>query len=154
MDAVVRHRLVSVQAILLALPPAGVTLALAIVAGAELAGHHPLTGGMPQSVPEAIVMRDEATAARLIDEGADVDAIGLIRAGTYADRAILATPLEAAVLADAAAAFDRLVARGATRTPNLGCLADDVGARAVRQRISGSSSCVRGAALAELLDRP
>lgn len=144
----------SVRPILLALPPAGVTLALAAIVVAELAGHHPLTEGPPQSVPEAIVMHDEAAAARLLEDGAEVDAIGLIRAGVFADRPILATPLEAAVLVDAAAAFDRLRARGATTTANLACLAEDVGARATRERVAGASSCAKGAALTELLARP
>jgi hypothetical protein len=159
----VRHRLVSgplvraswlVRYILLVLPPAGMTVALAIVIAAELSGFHPLTEGAPRSVPEALALRDEATAARMLEDGSSAEAIGLIRAGVFGEQPVLATPLEAAVLVDAVVSFEFLVSRGAPVTPNLGCLADDVGARAVRQRVRDSPSCPRGSALAEILDRP
>jgi hypothetical protein len=150
----VRHRLVSVKYILLVLPPMGVTLSLAIVIGAELSGSHPLTKGAPRSVPEALALRDPATAARMVEDGSSVDAIGLIRAGVLVDQPILATPLEAAVMADAVVSFEYLVSSGAPVTPNLGCLADDVGARAVRQQVRDVPSCPRGSALAEVVSRP
>ncbi len=150
----VRYRLVSMRYVLLALPPLGVTLSLAVVIAAELSGSHPLTAGAPRSVPEALVLRDEATAARMIEDGARVDAIGLIRAGVLADQPILATPLEAAVMVDAVVSFDYLVSRGAPVTPNLACLADDVGAQAVRRRVRDTPSCPRGSALADVLARP
>jgi hypothetical protein len=54
-----------------------VTVSLAVIACAELLGAAPADDGQPRSVPEAIVMRDHAAAARLIEEGADVRAIGL-----------------------------------------------------------------------------
>src|SRR5919108_5696434 len=108
----VQHRLVSVRYILLVLPPMGVTLSLAIAVGAELSGSHPLTEGAPRSVPEAIALRDPATAARMVEDGSSADAIGLIRAGVLGDQPILATPLEAAVMVDAVASFDHLVSSG------------------------------------------
>ena len=150
----VRPRLVSLRYLLLALPPAAVTLSLAIVMVAELSGSHPLTAGAPRSVPEALVLRDEATAARMVEDGSSVEAIGLIRAGVFTDQPILATPLEAAVMVDAVVSFDYLVSRGAPVTPSLACLADDVGARAVRQRVHDAPVCRRGSALAEVLARP
>lgn len=150
----VRHRLVSVRYILLAMAPMGVTLSLAIAIAAELSGFHPLTPGAPRSVPEALALRDEATAARMVEDGSSIDAIGLIRAGVLAEQPILATPLEAAVIVDAVVSFEYLVSRGAPVTPNLGCLADDVGARAVRQQVRDSTPCPRGSALAEILARP
>ena len=148
----------SVRYILLALPPMGLTLSLAIAIGAELCGLHPLTVGEPRSVPEALALRDPATAARMVEDGESVDAIGLIRAGVVGGQPILATPLEAAVMADAAVSFEHLVSHGAPVTANLGCLADDVGARAVRQQIhdprAREASCQRGSALAEIVERP
>lgn len=139
--------------IALALPAAVVTLALACVAGAEMFGAHPLTMGAPRSVPEAIVMRDAAGAARLIEEGADVHAIGLVRAGVLTDRPVLLTPLEAAVLADATAMLDFLAARGAAVPAELACLAADAGARAARAKL-GERTCPSGDALRRVLDRP
>jgi hypothetical protein len=130
------------------------TLALAIVIVAELSGCHPLTEGAPRSVPEAIALRDDAAAARMLENGASVDAIGLIRDGILGDQPILATPLETAVMVDGVVAFEYLVSRGAPVMPNLGCLADDVGARAVRQQVRGTTACPRASALAEILARP
>ena len=150
----VRYRLVSARYSLLALPPAAVTIALAMLAGTELAGSHPLTMGEPRSVPEAIVRRDDATAARLLEDGASIDEIGLIRAGALFPQPVLATPLEAAVLVDAATMFDYLSSRGAHVTPDVSCLARDIGARAVRTRIADAPSCPPGAALQAVLDRP
>jgi hypothetical protein len=151
---VVRHRLVSVRYSLLVLPPVAITLALAVLAGSELAGSHPLTWGEPRSVPEAIALRDGAGAARLLEEGQGINEVGLIRAGILWPQAVLATPLEAAVLVDAAAMFEYLTAHGAHVTPDVGCLARDIGARAVRARIADASSCPPGAALHAVLDRP
>jgi hypothetical protein len=158
----VRHRLVSARVLLLALPPAALTIVLAVLAGAELAGSHPLTMGEPRSVPEAIALRDEATAARLLEDGAGINEIGLIRAGILAPQPVLATPLEAAVLVDGAAMFDYLSVHGAhvqpfesaQGTPDLACLARDIGARGVRARIADAPSCPPGAALQAVLDRP
>jgi len=142
------------RSLLLALPPIGMTLALAMVIVAELSGRHPLTGGAPRSVSEAIALRDEATAARMLEDGASASEIGLIRAGILGDQPILATPLETAVMVDAVVAFEHAVSRGASVTPNLGCLADDVGARAVRQQVRSTTSCPRASALSEILARP
>lgn len=138
---------------LVALPAVLVTLGLAVFAGAEIFGAHPLTMGAPRSVSEAIAMRDDAGAARLLEEGADVGAIGLVRAGVLTDRALLLTPLEAAVLVDATAILDFLVASGATVPGELACLAADAGARTVRARL-GERSCESGAALRVVLARP
>jgi hypothetical protein len=154
MDAMVRHRLVIMRNVLLAVPPIVVTVGLAVFAGAELSGAHPLTWGEPRSVVEAIALRDEAAAARLLEDGADIDAIGLIRGGILFEQPVLATPLEAAVLVDAAAAFEYLRSRGAHVTPDVGCLARDIGARAVRSRIADAPSCPPGAVLQAVLDRP
>jgi hypothetical protein len=137
----------------LALPPLIVTVGLAVIACAELLGAHPLTMGPPRSVPEAIAMRDNAGAARLIEAGADVRAIGLVRAGVLIDQPLLLTPLEAAVLTDATAMIDFLVTSGATVPGELTCLAADVGARAVRTRL-GEGACHSGDALRSVLDRP
>jgi hypothetical protein len=152
LDTLVRHRLV-MRDLALALPAAVITLALAFVACAEILGAHPLTMGPPRSVPEAIVMRDAAGAARLIDEGADVRAIGLVRAGVLTDRPVLLTPLEAAVLVDATAMLDFLAASGATVPVELACLAADAGARTVRARL-GEATCPSGEALRRVLARP
>ncbi len=120
--------------IALALPAVVVTFGLAVIACAEILGTHPLTMGPPRSVPEAIAMRDDAGAARLIEDGADVDAIGLVRAGVLTDQPLLMTPLEAAVLVDAAAMLDFLVDKGAMVPAELPCLAADAGrARRTRQ---------------------
>lgn len=137
----------------LMVPPLFVTLALACLACAELLGAHPLTIGPPRSVPEAIAMRDDAAAARLIEGGEDVRAIGLVRAGVLGDRPLLVTPLEAAVLVDATAMLDFLVANGATVPTDLTCLAADAGARAVRARL-GEGVCTSGDVLRRVLARP
>jgi hypothetical protein len=147
--------------ILLAAPPIVVTVGLAVLAGAELSGAHPLTMGAPRSVAEAIALRDEATAARLLEDGARVNEIGLIRGGILGAQPILATPLEAAVLVDAPASFEYLRSRGATLEPSLTCLARDIGAQAVRRQIAGDGAaladapaCPSGVALQVVLDRP
>ena len=139
---------------LLAAPPLVVTIGLAALAGAELSGSHPLTMGAPRSVPEAIALRDEATAARLLEDGAGVDEIGLIRAGIISSQPILATPLEAAILVDSATAVEYMKSRGARLPPDLSCLARDIGARAVRRQITETESCPAGKALQAVLDRP
>jgi hypothetical protein len=150
----VRHRLVKPSHLLLALPPLAVTIGLAILGGAELAGSHPLTMGEPRSVAEAIALRDEAGAARLAEAGEDVNAIALIRRGILFDQPVLATPVEAAVLVDAAPALDFLISRGASIDERLGCLAMDIGARAVTARLGAVSGCRKGAALEAVIDRP
>src|SRR5688572_3301978 len=137
----------------LAVPAVLVTIGLAAFASAEMLGAHPLTMGAPRSVPEAIAMRDDAGAARLIEEGADVRAIGLVRAGVLTDQPLLLTPLEAAVLVDATTMLDFLVASGATVPNELACLAADAGARAARARL-GESTCHAGETLRGVLDRP
>jgi len=137
----------------LACPALLVTLSLTVIACAEMLGAHPLTMGPPRSVPEAIAMRDDAGAARLIEEGADVRAIGLVRAGVLTDRPVLLTPLEAAVLVDATAMLDFLVAQGASVPGELACLAADAGARAARARL-GERTCLSGDALRGVLARP
>ena len=139
---------------LLAAPPLVVTIGLAVFAGAELSGQHPLTMGAPRSVAEAIALRDEATAARLLEDGASVEAIGLIRAGILSGQPVLATPLEAAVLVDAATAFEYFRSRGAGVTPDLSCLARDVGARAILRRLADAAACPAGVALQAVIDRP
>ena len=154
MGGVVRHRLVSVRHLLLAVPPLVVTIGLAALGGAELAGAHPLTMGVPRSVSEAIALRDEATAARLVEDGAGVDEIGLIRAGILSNQPLLTTPLEAAVLVDSATAIEYLRSRGARVTPDLSCLASDVGARVVRRQIADAAACQGGATLQSVLHRP
>jgi hypothetical protein len=137
----------------LAIPPLLVTIGLAGLVCAELLGAHPLTMGPPRSVAEAIAMRDHAGAARLIEKGADVRSIELVRAGVLTDRPLLLTPLEAAVLMDATPMIDFLVASGATVPSELACLAADAGARAVRTRL-GEGACRSGEALRSVLARP
>ena len=137
----------------LACPALFVTLSLTVFACAEMLGAHPLTMGPPRSVPEAIDMRDEGGAARLIEEGADVRAIGLVRPGILTDQPLLVTPLEAAVLVDATAMLDFLVARGADVPNELACLAADAGARTARARL-GVRTCHSGEALRGVLARP
>jgi hypothetical protein len=138
---------------ILALPASLVTLGLAAIACAEILGAHPLTMGPPRSVSEAIAMRDDAAAARLIEAGADVGAIGLVRPGILTDQPLLVTPLEAAVLVDATAMLDFLVAKGADVPKDLPCLAADAGARAARVRL-GTGTCHSGDALRGVLARP
>jgi hypothetical protein len=150
----VRHRLVSIRHALLAAPPFVVTIGLAVFAGAELSGSHPLTIGEPRSVAEAIALGDDAGAARQIEDGAGVNEIGLIRSGILFEHPLLATPIEAAVLVDSAAAFDYLTSRGAHVAPEISCLARDIGVRAVSKSITDSPSCPPGAALQAVLDRP
>jgi hypothetical protein len=158
----VRHRLVRTRYFLLALPPAAVTIALAVLAVAELAGSHPLTWGEPRSVPEAIALRDGAAAARLLEQGAGINDIGLIRAGILSPLPVLATPLEAAVLVDTATMFEYLTAHGARVKPvdsaqggpDLACLARDIGARGVLAHIADAPTCPAGAAVQAVLDRP
>jgi hypothetical protein len=147
---------VSARYALLALPPAAVTVVLAVFAGTELAGSHPMTWGEPRSVPEAIVLRDGAGAARLLEDsaGANLEEIGLIRAGILSPQPVLATPLEAAVLVDAVAMFDYLRSHGAHVKAEVRCLARDIGARAVLTHIADVPACSPGAALQAVLDRP
>lgn len=150
----VRYRLVDAIDVLPALPPLALTIAVAVLAAREMSGSHPLTMGAPRSVPEAIAMGDPAAAARLIEGGASVSDIAMIRAGILTDRPVLATPLEAAVLRDQAATIDFLVSRGAARPPDLWCLARDVNARTVQSRVGGESACRAGDALGAVLARP
>lgn len=150
----VRHRLVAALYWLPALPPLIVTVGVAIAAGGEIGGSHPLTNGAPRGVAEAIAMRDSATAARLVEGGANASEVGLIRQGILIERPVLATPLETAVILDQAATVDFLVSRGVERSPALACLAIDVGARSVRSRLGDPGTCRAGEALREVLDRP
>ncbi len=141
--------------VLLAFPSVVVTLGLAIIAGMEMAGSHPLTVGPPRSVSEAIALGDGAAAMRLLSDGADVNEIGMIRRGVLGDRAVLATPLEAAVIVDETVALDFLASRGADPSrEHLACLASDVGALAVRSRLSSAERCRPGAAWDAVLRRP
>lgn len=150
----VRHRLVAALYWLPAVPPLVVTLVVAIVAGGEMAGSHPLTTGAPRSVAEAIAMHDAAAAARFVEEGASASEVGLIRPGILGERAVLATPLETAVILDQVATVDFLASRGVERSPALACLAADAGARSVRSRLADPGTCRAGAALQEVLARP
>jgi hypothetical protein len=79
------------------------------------------------NLSEAVVLRDLAEAARLIEEGADVNAPLPIRKGGFADANVVLTPIEAAVAGDRPNAFDLLLARGAhlepSALPRLMCLA-------------------------------
>jgi hypothetical protein len=150
----VRHRLVTLRDVLLALPPAIVTVGLAIVACLEITGSHPLSLGPPRSVTEAIAMGDDAAALRLLDGGADVNEMGMIRSGVLFDRVVFATPVETAVLRNQAATLHFLVARGASfPREHLSCLAADVGARAVLPAV-GVATCRAGAAWDSLVTRP
>lgn len=154
MDAVVRHRLLTVRNLLLALPPMLVTVGLAIVACMESGGRHPLTIGPARNVAEAIAMGDAASALRLMESGASIDEIAMIRPGVLSDRAMFATPLETAVLVDEDAAFELLASRGAELPrEHLACLAADIGARAVGARL-GRGDCRAGAAWERVLARP
>jgi hypothetical protein len=150
----VRHRLVAALYWLPALPPLIVTMAMAIVAGGEIAGSHPLTAGPPRGVAEAIAMHDAAAAARLVEGGASASEVGVIRPGILGDRAVLATPLETAVILDQVATVDFLASHGAQRSAALACLAVDVGARSVRSRLGDPEHCRAGEALREVLARP
>jgi hypothetical protein len=138
----------------LALPPAAVTLAAAIVAGAEIAGSHPLTLAAARNASEAIAMGDAAAAARLIERGAGISDIGVIRSGVLGERPVLATPIEVAVMRDQAAMVDYLVAHGAAPPPHLPCLAADAGARSVLGHVGTDPTCHRGEALRAVLSRP
>jgi hypothetical protein len=146
--------LVKAVALAALLPPVIVTAVLTVAVSGELAGAHPFTTGAPRNASEAIAMRDPATAARLIEGGAPVSEVDVIRAGILGERPILATPLEIAVMLDQSAVVDYLLARGAERTSELGCLAADVRAGAVRARLGGGDTCQRGEALRKVLARP
>ena len=99
-------------------------------------------------------MGDPATAARLIEGGAAASDVGVIRAGILGDRPVLATPLETAVILNQASTVDFLVTRGAERPNNLGCLAADAHAAAVRAQVGEDHGCPPGEALRKLLARP
>ena len=150
----VQHRLVAALYWLPALPPLIVTFAAAIVAGGEIAGSHPLTTGAPRGVAEAIALHDPAAAARFVEGGASASEVGLIRPGILADRAVLATPLETAIILDQLATVDFLTSRGVEPSPALACLAVDANARSVRSRLGEPGTCRAGEALREVLARP
>ena len=150
----VRHRLVAALYWLPALPPLIVTIAVAVVVVGEIGGAHPLTTGAPRGVAEAIALRDAAAAARFVEGGASASEVGLIRRGILADRAVLATPLETAIILDQPATVDYLTSRGVEHSPALACLAVDANARLVRSRLGEPGSCRAGDALREVLARP
>ena len=150
----VRHRLVATITAVPAIAPLVVTLTGLLVAIGEIGGSHPMTIGAPRSVAEAIAMRDPAAAVRLVESGASATEIGLIRPGILGDRAVLATPLEAAVIVDQAAAVDFLASRGVELPASLACLAADVGARQIGSRVGEGVGCRAGEALREVLARP
>ena len=141
--------------ILLALPPSLVTVALAMVACLEIGGAHPLTLGPPRNVAEAIAMRDEAAAMRLLEAGADVNDIGMIRRGVLFDRVVLASPLETAVLVDEPPTLEFLMSRGAQFSrEHLACLAADIGARHVLPQLGDTERCRPGETWGTVLSRP
>jgi hypothetical protein len=150
----VRHRLVTALYVLPALPPLAVTLVVALIAGAEIAGSHPLTIAPPRNVAEAIAIGDAATAARLVEGGASLTEVAVIRPGFLGDRTVLATPIEIAVIRDQASLVDYLVSRGAVRPPHLQCLAADAGARTVQAHVGTDTTCHNGEALRAVLSRP
>jgi hypothetical protein len=71
------------------------------------------------NLSEAIFRRDLAEAARLIEQGADLNAALPIRRGWLADLDVMLTPIEAAVVGDRPNAFDLLLARGARLEPSM-----------------------------------
>ena len=151
----VRHRLLTFERLCVALPPVAVTFTLAILACMEASGLHPLTFGEPRSLPEAIVMRDGASVARLLERKGRPDEIEMIRRGVLLDRPLLVTPLEAAVIVDDAALLEILERGGAQISQHhLACLAADVGARAIRSRLETSEPCQPGSAWSNVLSRP
>ena len=141
-------------AIVAALAPLLVTGGLAIVAVGEAAGSHPLTIGPPRGAAEAIAMGDPATAVRLIEGGAAVNDVGVIRPGILGERPVLATPLETAVIVNQAGTVDFLVRHGAERPASLSCLAADAHAAAVRAQLDANQGCQPGEALRIVLARP
>jgi hypothetical protein len=146
--------LVNPLAIVAALAPLLVTGGLAIVAVGEAAGSHPLTIGPPRGAAEAIAIGDPATAVRLIEGGAAVNDVGVIRAGILGDRPVLATPLETAVIVNQAGTVEFLIGRGAEQPASLSCLAADAHAAAVRAQLHANQSCQPGEALRVVLARP
>jgi hypothetical protein len=131
-----------------------VMIAVAVVVAGELSGSHPLTLGPPRNAAEAIAMGDLASAARLVESGASANDIGVIRPGILGSRAVLATPLEAAVIRDQADMVEFLIVHGATRSKDIRCLAADVGATAVQARLNDHVTCGPGDALSAVLARP
>lgn len=100
-------------------------------------------------------MHDGASAARLLEQNGNVDEIQMIRRGVFADRPVLATPLEAAILANETAMFEFLAARASTPSfERLACLASDVGARALIAKLGDASHCRAGAAWDAVFTRP
>ena len=137
-----------------ALAPLLVTCGLAVVVVGEAAGLHPLTMGAPRSPAEAIAMGDPATAARLIERGATVSDVGVIRSGILGERPVLATPLETAVILNQPDIVDFLIAHGAERPADLGCLAADARAATLRTKFGSDHSCQPGEAMRKVLARP
>jgi hypothetical protein len=91
----------------------------------------------------------------MVENGEDINAIGMIRRGVLFDRAMFATPLETAVLVDEANTFDFLMSRGAEAPrEHLACLAVDIGARHVRSRFGDNSTCHAGEAWNVIVSRP
>ena len=150
----VRHRLVAALYALPAVPPLAVTIAVVLIAGGEMSGSHPLTIGAPRNVAEAIAMDDPASAARLIENGASANEINVIRPGILGSSAVLATPLEAAVIRDQVTMVEFLIARGAALPDDIPCLAVDANALRVQARVNAHGTCHAGAALNAVLARP
>ena len=142
---------------LAAVPPVVVTLALAAVATAELAGWRPLARPEGRGLPEAIVLGDSTGAARRLESGVAPGAIDLIRRSLLFEQPVLATAFEAAVLARDVRMLRLLqtYGAGADRVALL-CLAHDVGAPAIAAELDRGEppACEPGRALANVLVRP
>jgi hypothetical protein len=95
------------------------------------------------NLSEAVYARDVAEAARLIEEGANVNAALPVRRGWLADDDVALTPIEAAVAGDRTNAFDLLLSRGArlepATLPRLICIARRAEADEVLARLRAMS---------------
>jgi len=88
-------------------------LTLVVVVGPAV-GFDPLWYAEPVTLPEAAALRDNGEIVRLIQQGADPNAAGVVRAGLIKSNAITLTPLEAAVGIRRADTTALLLDRGAT----------------------------------------
>lgn len=84
-------------ALLVAAPPASAaTLWVAVVAITAVTGQHPLWNLQPRNLAEAAALQDGAAVVRLVEQRADINRPGDVRAGMVLPAQATLTPIEAA----------------------------------------------------------
>lgn len=145
------------SAALVATPPVIVTFLMAALVCGEMRGATPFT--VPGSLSEVAALGDLSTAARLLERGASPDVEAVVPPGVLGVNAVMATPLEAAVLARDVPMFTVLVMRSTMMTrsgAHLSCLASDVALPDLAQQLGDGPSrvpCVPGASVAVVFGR-